>query len=174
MMAEDVIGLMDGIGIERAHVVAGSLGGCMAQVMASNHPERVKGLVLHGAWTRMPLLTRVMTEVLLSIPGSRKRETKRAEMLFKQKYPPTPESFFRQLYAGLHFDGRELLSGIRAPTLIVNCKKDQFMPMKITMELAQGISGSKLVLLERDHLFIMKEPELVSRPAVEFLSKVDA
>ncbi len=95
-------------------------------------------------------------------------------MLFLQKYPPTPESFFRQLYAGLYFDSRELLGQIKAPAIIVNCKKDQFMPMRITEELAQGIAGAKLVLLEKDHLFIMKEPELVVKPALEFLGEVDA
>lgn len=174
MMAEDAIGLMKSLGIERAHIVGGSLGGCVAQMIAARHPERVNGLVLHGAWTRMPLSTRIMTKVLLSLPGSKRRETKRAKMLFQQKYPPTPESFFRQLYAGLYFDSRKLLGRINAPTLIVNCKKDQFMPMKITRELAEGIPGAKLVLLERDHLFIMKEPELVARPALEFLLEVDA
>jgi pimeloyl-ACP methyl ester carboxylesterase len=77
------------------------------------------------------------------------------------------------MYAGLHFDGRKLLDQIKAPTIIINCKKDQFMPMKITMELARGISGAKLVLLERDHMFIMTEPELVVKSALEFLTEID-
>lgn len=173
MMTEDTIGLMDALGIERAHIVGGSLGGCVAQVIAAKYPERVKGLVLHGAWDRMPFSTVVMTKILLNLPGSKKREAKRAEMLFQQKYPPTPESFFRQMCAGLNFDGRKLLGQIKAPTIIINCKKDQFMPMKITMELARGISGAKLVLLERDHMFIMTEPELVVKPALEFLAEID-
>ncbi len=74
MMAEDTIGLMNALGIERAHIVGGSLGGCVAQVIAAKYPERVNGLVLHGAWTRMPLSAKITTKVLLSLPGSKKRD----------------------------------------------------------------------------------------------------
>jgi hypothetical protein len=83
----------------------------------SKYPERVKGLVLHGAWDRMPLSTIIMTKILLKLPGSKKRETKRAEILFQQKYPLTPESFFRQLYTGLYFDDRKLLGQIKEGTV---------------------------------------------------------
>ena len=45
-MAEDVIGLMSRLAIDRAHVLGVSMGGMIAQQMALNWPERIKGLVL--------------------------------------------------------------------------------------------------------------------------------
>jgi len=46
MMADDTVGLMDHLGIEKAHVLGISTGGLIAQALAINHPERINKLIL--------------------------------------------------------------------------------------------------------------------------------
>src|SRR5256712_12416662 len=49
MMADDTVGLMDALGIARAHVCVVSKGGMIAQEIALRHPGRVRTLQLHAA-----------------------------------------------------------------------------------------------------------------------------
>src|SRR5689334_6948062 len=53
MMANDTIGLMDAVGIERAHVLGISMGGRIALQTALAHPERVEKLALVSTSARV-------------------------------------------------------------------------------------------------------------------------
>ena len=53
-MADDAVGLLDTLEIDRAHIVGGSLGGVIAQVLAANHPDRVLSLTLISTTTGNP------------------------------------------------------------------------------------------------------------------------
>ena len=174
MMAEDTVGLMDALGIKHAHIIGSSMGSRIAQVIAVKHPERVKSLVLHVAGAHFPFSMYLMTGVMLRIPDSRKKMLDDMGFLFQQKYPPTPESLIRQLNAVRNFDGRRSLKQIKAPTLIVNGTKDQLNPRKLTEELARGIPGAKLILVDGDHMFSVEKPDLLVKPMLKFLAEVDS
>lgn len=172
MMAQDTIELLDKLGIRRTHVVGASLGSRIALEIAAKHPERVNGLVLVVAAARSPHIDNPQTAILfdqlreqLKIPGV-------IENL--GKYPPTVKSILQQLDALMAYDGRSLMSQVKAPTLIVNGTKDVSVPLKLAHELADGIPGSKLILVDGDHFFIATRPEWLMDPMLEFLAEVDA
>ena len=75
-MAADSVGVLDHLGVERAHVVGASMGGMIAQTLAIRFPQRALSLVsimsnTGSFWSGQPALT--MYAVLLR-PGPRDRE----------------------------------------------------------------------------------------------------
>ena len=172
LMAEDTVGLMDEIGIKNAHFLGISMGSRIAQVIAAKHPERVKSLILNVAAVRFPDMFKSILDVSLENADLREKLLQKTGIVFIQKYSPNPESFLRQLKAMADFDGRNYLSQIKAPTLILNGTKDHLVPMELTEELAAGIKDSKLVLVYEGHYFAALKPELLIEHTLEFLKEV--
>lgn len=63
-MASDAIGLLDALAIDRAHVVGRSMGGMIAQIMASEHPRRVLSLTSIMSSTGNPALPQAAPDVM--------------------------------------------------------------------------------------------------------------
>src|SRR5215467_8670227 len=55
LYSDDVAGLMEAIGVERAHVMGLSLGASTGMWLAAKYPARVKSLSLHSAWPKTDL-----------------------------------------------------------------------------------------------------------------------
>jgi len=72
--------------------------------------------------------------------------------------------------AVIDFDRLAELGKIRAPTLVI-CAKDDFLtPSYLSQELAHGITGAKLVLLEQGaHAVSQTDPEPFDQAVLEFL-----
>lgn len=63
-MAADAIGLLDALAIERAHVIGRSMGGMIAQILASEHPDRVLSLVSIMSSTGNPALPQAAPDIM--------------------------------------------------------------------------------------------------------------
>jgi pimeloyl-ACP methyl ester carboxylesterase len=86
-MAEDVVGLCDALGFDRAHVVGASMGGMIAQAMAIAHPRRVRTLtsmMAHSGELRFSFgHPRAMAALLGGPVQSREEAMARAESFYR-------------------------------------------------------------------------------------------
>jgi len=62
MMADDTAGLMEALGIEKAHVAGISMGGAIAQNLAIHHPEKVHSQILVATWPKCDTYTATVFE----------------------------------------------------------------------------------------------------------------
>lgn len=168
-MANDALRLMDGLGIESAHIVGHSTGGAMAQVIALEHPRRVTSLVLSATWAGPDAyFTRLFESRKQALLDSGIPEYLRGAALFQ--YPPswisTHDALIRERHAALipasapveviasridaivRHDRRARLGEIRVPTLVIVAADDMITPRLYSEEIASRIPGAKLVVVE--------------------------
>ena len=174
-LAEDAKTILDALDIEKAHVVGLSLGGATAQELAINHPERVRSLALLSSFATQDPRGRALLHAWrelypLAIEKSRHawenqayawlftpkfwrgEANVRAALRFAQGQPPQPpQGFVGQVDAALSHDTRDRLKHIHAPTLVLHGALDQLSPLSNGEELAKGIPGAHLHILDTGH-----------------------
>ncbi|MDD2057774.1 alpha/beta fold hydrolase [Pseudomonas sp. GD03860] len=172
-MADDGLGLMDALRIQRFHVLGVSMGGMIAQHLAAMAPQRVESLTLImsssgavGLPAPSPALVQLLArrgapnrEValeqqadLLAALGSPQVKDDRQALLEQaaQAYDRAfnPEGVKRQIMAILAEPSRvDLLNNLRLPTLVVHGTADPLLPVMHGVHLAAHIQGSQLRLI---------------------------
>jgi len=162
LMAQDTAGLMQALGVERAHIVGVSMGGKIALALALAHPAMVNKLVL------------------VSTSASRRRHRWRVRLLsllrnlpiFRGTYPQPRYAYRRQLQASGAYDGRARLPELQMPTLILHGKKDQTTPYRLAEEMHAGIAGSELLAFAGGHIFFfLREQQRFLEAVAAFLER---
>ena len=175
-MAADGIGLLDALGIDKAHVVGASMGGMIVQLMAANHPERTLSMTsimsssgkagLPGARPdiqrqfmvkRRPDASREEAVAFgaalvsaFSFPDPARPENAHAEMTakaFDRGYYPVGTR--RQLLAIIADGSRvDRLKTIKVPTLVVHGGADPLVPKEGSEDIARHIQGARLEIID--------------------------
>lgn len=192
-MTDDLVQLMDRLGLERAHLVGHSTGGAIGQTLALDRLERVERLVLCATWTapdayfRRLFETRgeilraggpaayVRSSALLMAPPAWLREHEAehaaAEAAALAGFPP-PEVMLSRIEAILRFDRRAELGRIAAPTLVLGARDDIVTPAYYSEELGRLIPGAETVILPTGgHFFPVTAPEEFRRIVLGFLAQ---
>jgi pimeloyl-ACP methyl ester carboxylesterase len=176
-MARDSVGVLDALGIERAHIVGASMGGMIAQHIAAEQPARVSALTLimttsgarqlprPSAKARAVLMDRRgldandieaivdRLERVFSVIGSPayrpQRDAFRERLRESVQRAYRPAGVARQLMAvAADGDRSALLARIDAPTHIIHGARDPLVPVAAAHDLHSKILGSTLEVID--------------------------
>jgi len=171
-MTQDSIGVLDALGIAKAHVVGASMGGMIAQRLAASAPQRVASLVsiMSSSGARgLPGPRREVTAMLMRRPLGRSEaelvahSIKLLRLIQSPAYPQTdeelaerltfsmrrsyrPAGLMRQMLAiGADDDRPQILPRIQSPTLVLHGEADALVPIACGKDSAQRIPGSTFI-----------------------------
>ncbi|BEP71254.1 MULTISPECIES: alpha/beta fold hydrolase [unclassified Variovorax] len=175
-MADDCAGLLDALGIARAHVVGASMGGAIGQEMAIHHPGRMRSLTSIMSSTGDPALPPPTPEALAvlfapaptsfeaylphhaklwrvlrgpdAFPLDEARDAERAQLAFLRGL--NPGGVARQLAAVFASGNRKpALRAVQVPTLVIHGDVDPLVPVACGIDVAEAIPGATLLRIPR-------------------------
>ena len=174
-MALDATGVLDALGIERAHVCGASMGGMIAQHVGASMPGRVLSLALlmtSSGSRRLPQAKPHVRHALLKRPASHDQAAIVAHLehllhlIGSPAYRPDPVHFHEKLQESVQRawrpsgtarqlvavvadgDRTPILSRIEAPTLVLHGRADPLIPAAAATDLAGHIAGARLELVD--------------------------
>jgi pimeloyl-ACP methyl ester carboxylesterase len=202
-MADDAVGLMDALGVKRAHIVGASMGGMIAQLVAINHPARTKSLISIMSTTGrrdLPPGNSETLSVLFRPPNSASRDdlidasilvqkalsgagfpASEAEMRTRaerrtDRAPFDLAGIARQSAALIVASPRNaLLKQVRCPTLVMHGADDPVIPAAAAKDTAESIPGAELIVVPgMGHDFPPALVQVFLKHIGDFVAKVEA
>jgi 3-oxoadipate enol-lactonase len=196
LLAADLCGMLEALGIDKAIIMGHSMGGFVAQAFALEYPMRVHKLVLcstnFGGPHHVPITAEAMA-VLTDVKSDPLTRFKNGLTIstapgFEEKYPEVIQQWLdwrlanpldvsgyqSQMAIGLGLlseaaSFEHKLGQISAPTLILFGAHDKVVPPANAQLLEKQISGSKIVILPgAGHFFPIETPEEAAQAVIQF------
>jgi pimeloyl-ACP methyl ester carboxylesterase len=184
--ADDLLGLLDLLGIDRAHLVGTAAGAFVALDFALSYPQRVQSLVIAntiggvqdpdyvelGRRIRPPQFDALPPEFRELGPSYRATQaegTRRWMELEKISRPPGPPAPAQPMRNRITFS---LLETIKEPTLLLTGGADLYAPPPLLRLFAARIKGSESIIVpEAGHSTYWERPEVFNRAVLDFIGK---
>lgn len=193
-LADATLGLMDQLGIERAHVIGRSMGGAVAQHMALKAPDRLQSMAMAASFARLdPVGAQNITNMqqLLRWRSNWAEWAPHAVFLFVAPafYNENPEiiasitalvgdegrdmaSYDHLATACLEHDTLDRLGEIDVPTLVMAGRLDTICSMTAQNWMMEALPNAELVVFEKSsHFFLMEEAEKALTTIKDWLAK---
>jgi 3-oxoadipate enol-lactonase len=190
-LADDAIGLLDALGIEKAHFMGLSIGGMIGQQLGARYPERIHSLALCNTASEMP--PRSLWEERFEIArtqGIAGLVDGTIQRWFTAPFierAPQDIAKVRQMILGTDANGymacgsavrdmaqSTMLLKIKTPTLVLSGEHDPACTVDQGIVLHHLIDGSKMVILKNAaHLSNIEQPTAFNRTVREFIDSVD-
>lgn len=191
--AEDALGLIDALGVEKTDLLGFSLGGCIALELAARYSERIGKMVLGGAYNRfsalgvyrtntlakmvaegvpfdrvlMSFMPWMFSERFFELEGSPEGFIANA---LKNPYPTSSEGLLGLSGALAEYNGLPDLGVIEKPVLVISGSEDLIVPVRLSKELADGIPGAELMVIHgAAHSMLIEDAEIFNSIALDFL-----
>ena len=184
--ADDLLGLLDQLGLDRVHVIGTAAGGFVALDFALSYPQRVRSLVIAnsiggvqdadyvelGRRLRPPQFNALPPEIRELGPSYRASNASGTEHwmeLEKMNRSTTPPMPPQPLRNKITFS---LLETIKTPTLLMTGGADLYAPPPLLKLFAARIKGAEVSIVpEAGHSAYWEQPDVFNRIVLDFLSK---
>lgn len=190
LLAADLVGLMDALGIAKAHLVGLSMGGMICQFVGANHPDRVLSLSLCDTASEMPPRTmwaeRFATARAQGLEGLVDNTLKRWFVSTFTAAQAEKIAAVKTMILGTAVEGyigcgsavrdmaqTTMLLKIKAPTLVLVGRQDPACTVDQATVLHRVIDGSRLEIIENAaHLSNIEQPAEFNRLVRGFIDSV--
>jgi len=188
LLVADAVALLDALGIERVHFVGLSMGGMIAQLLASKHPERLLSVTLSDTACRLPPESAWDERInLAQTKGTaafvQPMTTRWLTPAYYAQHPAIVAKLGTMIaktsVAGAvgcaeaikKMDLSPILSAIAVPTLIVVGEQDVGTPVAAAEFLHRAIPGSRLsIIKDAGHLPNIEQTATFDRIVLDFIA----
>lgn len=191
LWSDDLAGLLDHVGAERAHIVGHSLGAMIALRFALEHRRRVLSFVLAGGLTGLSEEGRKEMQKTMNVVKEKGLEPTVEEEELKLAFAPRtaearpeiiglqralslsedPEAYIRQCESLMTNSLKGEIGKVDVPTLLLVGNHDVITPIERSREIAAEIEGSRIdVIADAGHMSMIERPRRFAESILTFLS----
>lgn len=192
-MADELMGLLASVAVERCHFIGHALGGLVGMKIARLQPALIERLVLINAWAsanphtlrcfaiRKSILAHCPPDIFLKMQSlilyppdyiAANAQQLDIEEAHHKAHFPDKHNLLVRIHALSEFDMQDQLNAIAAATLVIANKDDALVPWQQSQQLADGLPQGRLQLFDYGgHASTITTPDTINATLLAFLEQ---